>query len=81
MTMNCKDCKFWQHDGHFGACKRYPKPETKSGGDWCGEFKQVMVNLPVIEEEDLKHFVPAITSDEVDEMMKPKRGRPAKDKL
>jgi hypothetical protein len=40
----------------------------------------MMMTLPVVAEEDLKHFVPAITSDEVGEMMKPKRGRPAKDK-
>ena len=78
--MNCKDCKFYTHDGHYGSCKRYPKVEVKSSNDWCGEFKQMMMTLPVVAEEDLKHFVPAITSDEVGEMMKPKRGRPAKDK-
>jgi len=73
--MNCKDCCFYQHDGHYGSCKRYPKVEVKSGGDWCGEFKQIV--LPATIEES--GFVQAITVDEVGEMMKPKRGRPAKE--
>jgi len=77
--MNCKDCKYYQHDGHYGSCKRYPKVEVKSGGDWCGEFKQMTITLPVVPQEDLKHFVPAITVDEVGKMLKPKRGRPAKE--
>lgn len=78
--MLCKDCKYYQHDGHYGSCKRYPKTEVKSGGDWCGEFRQMSISLPVVQEEELKNFVPAITVDEVGEMMKPKRGRPAKEK-
>lgn len=73
--MNCKDCCFYQHDGHYGSCKRYPKVEVKSGGDWCGEFKQIV--LPATIDENL--FVKAITYEEVGEMMKPKRGRPAKE--
>ena len=80
--MNCKDCRYWQNDGHFGACKRYPLPQTKAGGDWCGEFKQMSIPLPVVTEEELKKFAPAITVDEVGAMTKAetKRGRPAKDK-
>lgn len=62
--MYCKDCRFYQHDGHYGSCKRYPKTEVKSGGDWCGEFKQIeMLKLPVVE---------------IDTKRKP--GRPAKEK-
>jgi hypothetical protein len=78
--MNCKDCKYYQHDGHYGTCKRFPKVETKSNNDWCGEFKQLSIQLPVYTEDDLKASIPAITSEEVGEMMKPKRGRPSKEK-
>jgi len=80
--MNCKDCKFYMHDGHYGSCKRYPRVEVKSANDWCGEFRHMTVVLPVYSEEDLKAFVPAITSEEVGEMIKTekKRGRPAKEK-
>lgn len=78
--MNCKDCKYYQHDGHYGSCKRYPKTEVKSGGDWCGEFKQAPVALPVLAEEQVKDFVPATTSEEVGEILTKKRGRPAKEK-
>jgi hypothetical protein len=80
MTMNCKDCKFYQHDGHYGSCKRYPKVEVKSGGDWCGEFKQMTVVLPVLSPEEVKDFDPAVTRDEVGEIITKKRGRPAKEK-
>jgi len=77
--MNCKDCKFYTHDGHYGSCKRYPKVEVKNKNDWCGEFKEksVVVSFPVYGEGN--EFLPAITSEEVGEMMKPKRGRPAKE--
>lgn len=79
--MNCKDCKYWQHDGHFGACKRYPLPQTKSANDWCGEFKQMPISLPVYTETDLLQPVPAITSEEATKMtVQIKRGRPAKEK-
>jgi hypothetical protein len=82
MTMNCKDCKYYQHDGHYGSCKRFPKVEVKSSSDWCGEFAKLStIPLPVYSVEDLKGSLPAITSEEVGEMMKPKRGRPAKEKL
>lgn len=62
--MKCYDCKFWEDQGHIGACKRYPKPEIKGSGDWCGEYvAKEMLKLPVIEQDEPK-----------------KRGRPAKEK-
>jgi hypothetical protein len=53
--------------------------QVKSGNDWCGEFIEKInaVSLPVYAEDI--GFIPAITVDEVGEMMKPKRGRPAKE--
>ena len=76
--MNCKDCKFYTHDGHYGSCKRYPKVEVKSGGDWCGEFQENTTKIIARAYGEIE-FIPAITVDEVGEMMKPKRGRPAKE--
>ena len=77
--MNCKDCKYYHHDGHYGSCKRFPMVQVKSGNDWCGEFIEKInaVSLPVYAEDI--GFISAITVDEVGEMMKPKRGRPAKE--
>jgi hypothetical protein len=77
--MTCESCFFWYHDNHFGSCKRFPKVEVKNKNDWCGEFRQkiVTVPLPVYTEDDLK-FVSAETSEEVGEIITKKRGRPAK---
>ena len=77
--MNCKDCKFYMHDGHYGSCKRYPKVEVKSANDWCGEYIEKHIPITVPPYMDKENFIPAITVDEVGEMMKPKRGRPAKE--
>ena len=77
--MTCETCFYWYHDNHFGSCKRFPKVEVKNKNDWCGEFKEksIAVSFPVYGEGN--KFLPAITSEEVGEMMKPKRGRPAKE--
>ena len=67
----CKDCKFWDDDGHFGSCKRYPKIVSKHTNDWCGEFQLLeMITLPVLTEE----FIVAEHKEAK------KRGRPKNDK-
>lgn len=39
----------------MGSCKRFPRPVTKGGHDWCGEFAAVpMLNLPVVTMEEPK---------------------------
>jgi hypothetical protein len=79
--MTCETCFYWYHDNHFGSCKRYPKVEVKNKNDWCGEFKEklAVVSFPAYGESG--EFLPAITSEEVGEMIKTekKRGRPAKE--
>ncbi len=36
----CKDCAHYiVYDGKQNKCHRYPKPVTKSDGEFCGEFK------------------------------------------
>jgi hypothetical protein len=52
--------------------------QVKSGNDWCGEFKENTATVNVRAYGEIE-FIPAITVDEVGEMMKPKRGRPAKE--
>ena len=61
--MTCESCFFWYHDNHFGSCKRFPKIEVKNKNDWCGEHK----------------FKLTIVTDPIEEVVKPKRGRPAKE--
>ena len=42
----CCVCRFWDvwdmevHSCGYGSCRRYPAPEGKFGGDWCGEFRR-----------------------------------------
>lgn len=50
---SCKSCRFWEGDGVWGVCKRYPPTFyndasdfgsaqiSTSHRDWCGEFKEL----------------------------------------
>ena len=75
---NCDNCKFWDHDGHFGSCKRYPKIVPKHANDWCGEFKDKQpktITLQILNTESLDN---PPKNDKVLETKK--RGRPKNDK-
>lgn len=53
--MRCDQCKYWRPEGHMGTCKRYPKPWTKGGSDWCGEYVAIEVlTLPVVQMSEPK---------------------------
>ena len=68
--MRCEQCKYWRSEGHMGSCKRFPRPVTKGGHDWCGEYVAIeMLNLPVVQ-------IPGVP---MPEFPKVKRGRPAKE--
>lgn len=61
--MNCGACKYWQTEGHYGACKRFPNVVAKPASDWCGEYaNRETIALPVVEMTEPK-----------------KRGRPSKE--
>ena len=73
--MKCFDCKWYagQISDQYGVCKRFPHIENKSQQDWCGEFSNKFVNMPVhVEFEETTEY--DITTDEI----KPKRGKKPK---
>ena len=38
--MNCETCRFFQAQGKFGMCQRYPEYVMKQAGMWCGEYQK-----------------------------------------
>lgn len=66
---HCSDCRFFVNHEYMGVCRRYPTHVNRSKNEWCGEFATNLVALPVIGE----------TSENLD-ILKPRRGRPPKDK-
>jgi hypothetical protein len=68
-TEHCIDCKYFVDFDRIGTCRRFPVYQHRGRTDWCGEFNsRTIVALPVLE-----------TSEKLD-ILKPKRGRPPKDK-
>lgn len=66
---HCSDCRFFVNHEYMGVCRRYPTHVNRSKNEWCGEHSPVIVALPIIGE----------TSEKLD-ILKPRRGRPPKDK-
>ena len=74
---NCSDCKFFVNHDRMGICRRYPAYVHRSPVEWCGEHSIAEALTPV----KAGGFLPIIgeTSEKLD-ILKPRRGRPPKDK-
>ena len=42
-NLSCKSCVFFVGEATIGACRRYPENKNKHVNEWCGEFKEKIV--------------------------------------
>jgi len=75
--LHCSDCRFFVNHEIMGVCKRYPVHTNHSKNDWCGEHSLAKGLAPALS----GGFLPIVgeTSEKLD-ILKPRRGRPPKDK-
>ena len=75
---HCSDCRFFVNHEYMGVCRRYPTHVNRSKNEWCGEFSLAKQTLTPVNPGG---FLPIVgeTSENLD-ILKPRRGRPPKDK-
>lgn len=75
---HCSDCIYFVNHDRMGICRRYPAYVHRSPSEWCGEHSFAKQTLAPVNSGG---FLPIVgeTSEKLD-ILKPRRGRPPKDK-